>query len=108
MKILLPVSVFSPEPVTSALMNYDLAMALIEKHDVTVVRPFPSRPIGKDYRDYKADYPFKCVTIDTFRCPEAKLIGRMRESVSFGQACAKYIEAHKEEIDCVYNGGWQL
>lgn len=107
-RILLPVSVFDPEPVTSALLNLDLAYALAEKYDVTVVRPYPSRPVGADYSNYKAKYPFKCITVETYRCPESKLFGRMRESISFGLACARYIEKHHNEIDCILNGGWQL
>ena len=108
MNILLAVSVFSPEPVTSALMNFDLAIALSRNHNVTVVRPHPSRPLGKKIDDYGAEYPFKCIMVDSYRCPESKLFGRMKESISFGRVCANYIENHKDEIDVVYNGGWQL
>lgn len=97
-----------PEPVTTALMNYDLALALSNEHNVTVVRPKPTRPIGKDYSEIKENYTFKCITLESFTCPESKLMGRMKESVSFGNACAAYIEEHKAEIDVVYNASWQL
>lgn len=106
--ILIVSGVFLPEPVTTALMNYDLALALSKEHFVTVVRPKPTRPIGKDYSGIKEDYPFKCITLKSFTCPESKLIGRMKESMSFGNACAKYIEEHKSQIDVVYNASWQL
>ncbi len=106
--ILIVSGVFVPEPVTSALMNYDLALELSKGNNVTVVRPVPTRPIGKEYTDYNENFPFKCITLDSFTCPESKLIGRMRESVSFGKACASYIDQHKNEIDVVYNASWQL
>lgn len=106
--ILIVSGVFVPEPVTTALMNYDLALALSKEHNVTVVRPKPTRPIGKVYSGIKEDYPFKCITLESFTCPESRLIGRMKESVSFGKACAAYIEEHKAEIDVVYNASWQL
>lgn len=106
--ILIVSGVFVPEPVTTALMNYDLALALSKEHNVIVVRPKPTRPIGKDYSGIKEDYPFKCITLDSYTCPESKLIGRMKESKSFGKACAAYIEEHKAEIDVVYNASWQL
>lgn len=108
MNILIVSGVFVPEPVTTAMMNYDLALALSKEHKVTVVRPKPTRPIGKDYSGAREEYPFKCLTLDSFTCPESKLIGRMKESMSFGKACAMYIEEHKSEIDVVYNASWQL
>lgn len=107
-KVLIISGVFVPEPLTSAMMNYDLAVALHQKYEVTVLRPKPTRPIGKDYSSCHEDYPFECITLHSFTCPESKLIGRFKESVSFGNACKDYILAHKEEIDFVYNASWQL
>ena len=107
-KILIITGVFPPEPVTSAMMNYDLALALSKYHNVTVLRPMPTRPVGKDYTRYKTDYPFKCITVDSFTCPESRLIGRFKESISFGRECASYIKKHSKEIDVVYNASWQL
>lgn len=106
--ILIISGVFDPEPVTSAMMNYDLAVALAKEHKVTVLRPKPTRPVGKDYSTYKEDYPFKCITLDSYTCPESKLLGRFKESISFGRACVKYIKSHNKEIDVVYNASWQL
>lgn len=106
--ILIISGVFVPEPLTSAVMNYDLAVALQGKYSVTVLRPYPTRPIGKDYSSYQEKYPFRCITLPSFTCPESKLIGRFRESISFGKACKEYILAHQKEIDFVYNASWQL
>lgn len=106
--ILIISGVFVPEPLTSAQMNYDLAVELAKKHKVTVLRPRPSRPIGKDYQYDDTSYPFECVTLDSYTHPQSELIGRFKESMSFGKACKKYIREHKSEIDVVYNDGWQL
>lgn len=108
MNILVLSGVFIPEPVTSALLNYDLALALSNEHNVTVLRQKPTRPVGKDYSGYKEDYPFKCVTLDSYTCPESKLIGRFRESYSYGKHCADYIRKHYKEFDVVYNDSWAL
>lgn len=107
-RILIISAVFHPEPLTSAMMNYDLAVELATKHNVTVLRPKPSRPIGKDYHYDDNLYPFKCITLDSYTHPQSELIGRFKESISFGQVCKKYIREHKDEIDVVYNDGWQL
>lgn len=106
--ILIVSGVFYPEPVTSAVMNYDLAKELSKEHNVTVLRPRPTRPLGKDFSNYKEDYTFKCITLDSYTCPESKLLGRFWESISFGEKCASYIKAHRKEIDVVYNSSWQL
>lgn len=106
--ILIVSGVFHPEPLTTAIMNYDLAIELAKNHNVTVIRPRPTRPIGKNYDGYEVDYPFKCIELKSFTYPESKLFGRMKESRSFGNACAKYIREHKSEITVVYNASWQL
>ena len=64
--ILIISAVFHPEPLTSAMMNYDLAVGLVKEHNVTVLRPKPTRPIGKDYQYDDTSYPFKCITLDSY------------------------------------------
>jgi hypothetical protein len=59
-----------------------------------------------DY-DY-AGLPFEVIEFDAYTCPASSLIGRMRESLSHGRWCAKYIRQHHEEIDFVYNDSWHL
>ena len=102
-------SVFLPEQVTSALMSYDIVRVLAKKYKVTVIRPHPSRPVGAhfDNMELKSE-DFEHVLVDSFICPESRLVGRMKESISFGKQCVKYITDHKEEIDFIYNGAWQL
>ena len=108
-KILIISAVFPPEQVTSALMNYDLAVELSKEYDVTVLRPYPTRPIGMKF-DYRGmgDEPFETILIDSYTHPQSSLIGRFRESIDFGRKCAAYIETHHEEIAFIYNNPWQL
>ena len=108
-KILIISAVFPPEQVTSALMNYDLARALSKDYDVTVLRPYPTRPIGMRF-DYTGmgDEPFETILIDSYTHPQSQLIGRFKESIDFGKKCAQYIREHHNEIAFIYNNPWQL
>lgn len=108
--ILICASVFPPDAVTSAYLNIDLANAISKEGPVTVIRPYPSRPKGVTYtdKDIKQYDNFETVLVDSFRCPSSKLLGRFRESISFGRACQKYIEKHHSEIDFIYNHSWHL
>lgn len=108
-KVLIVSAVFPPEQVTSALLNYDLARELSKKYDVTVLRPFPTRPFGMkfDYDGLK-DEPFKTILINSFTYPQSELIGRFIESNDFGRKSVAYIKEHHNEIAFVYNDGWQL
>lgn len=108
-RILIISAVFPPEQVTSALMTYDIAKELSKSYKVTVLRTRPTRPIGAHFNNEElAGEPFETVLVDSYTCPESRLIGRMKESISFSKQCVKYIKAHKEEIDFIYNGAWQL
>ena len=108
-KVLIISAVFPPEQVTSALLNYDMAKELARKYDVTVLRPYPTRPIGMkfDYDGLKEE-PFETILINSYTHPQSQLIGRFRESYDFGRKCADYIKKHHKEIDAIYNGPWQL
>jgi glycosyltransferase involved in cell wall biosynthesis len=108
-KILIISGVFPPEQVTSALLNYDMAKELAKKYTVTVLRPYPTRPIGMKF-DYRGlpDEPFETVLIDSYTCPESQLKGRFKESIDFGNKCASFIEEHNDEIAFIYNNPWQL
>lgn len=90
-------------------MTYDIAKELSKTHNVTVLRPCPTRPIGAHFEDVELKgEPFETVLVDSFTCPESRLMGRMKESISFSKQCVKYIKAHKDEIAFIYNGAWQL
>jgi len=107
--VLIVSSVFPPEQVTSAFLNYDLAKVLSRESEVTVLRPRPTRPIGASFPDEEwRDPDFKTIQIDSYTHPESNLLGRFKESVDFSRRVARYIKAHRSEIDFVYNDGWQL
>lgn len=108
-KILIISAVFPPEQVTSALMTYDIVKELSKKFIVTVLRPRPTRPIGAHFGNPELiDEPFESILMDSYTCPESHIFGRMKESISFSKECVKYIKAHKEDIDFIYNGAWHL
>ena len=106
--ILIVSCVFPPEQVTSAFLNYYLAKALAKDYKVIVLRPRPTRPIGASFDEGWSDPDFETVLIDSYTHPESELKGRFKESRDFGKKTVEYIKAHKNEIDFVYNDGWQL
>lgn len=106
--ILIISAVFPPEQVTSAFLNYDLAKALAQDYQVTVLRPRPTRPIGVTFQEGWYDPDFETVLIDSYTHPKSELIGRFKEARDFSKKSVEYIKAHKDEIDFVYNDGWQL
>lgn len=108
-KVLIITGVFPPEQVTSALLNYDLAKELSKKYKVTVLRPYPTRPIGMEFNyDGLKNEPFETILIDSYTHPQSRLLGRFRESFDFGIKCAAYIKEHHQEISFIYNNPWQL
>ena len=108
-RLLIISAVFPPEQVTSAFLNYDLAHELAKEYDVTVLRPYPTRPIGARFDSTEVeDSSFKTILIDSYTHPQSELIGRFKESNDFGRLCVAYIKEHHKEIDFVYNDGWQL
>ena len=108
-EILIISAVFPPEQVTSALLNYDLAHKLGESYPVTVLRPYPTRPIGMRFEyNRMTDESFETVLIDSYTHPESQLKGRLKESLDFGRKCAEYIKEHHNEIAVIYNNPWQL
>ena len=108
-KILIVTGVFPPEQVTSALMNYDLAVELSKNYEVTVLRPYPTRPIGMMFTDANiGNVPFKTILINSYTNPASQLFGRFRESNDFGLKCSIYIKENHKDIDFIYDNPWQL
>ena len=108
-RILIISAVFPPEQVTSAFLNYDLAHELAKDYEVAVLRPYPTRPIGAKFDSVEVeDKSLKMILIDSYTHPQSELIGRFKESNDFGRKSATYIKEHHNEIDFVYNDGWQL
>lgn len=108
-RVLIVSAVFPPEQVTSALMNFDLAKALSKNYDVTILRPYPTRPIGARFESSDVqDHSFKTILVDSYTHPQSELLGRFKESNDFGNKSVEYIRQHHDEIDFIYNDGWQL
>ena len=109
MKILIITCVFPPEPLVSANLSYDLALSLHELHEVTVLSPRPTRPMGYDFsRVLKPQHPFRHIILPSYTHPQSALVGRFRESYSFGRACMKYIHKYHHKIDIIYLNTWPL
>lgn len=107
--IIIVSAVFPPEQVTSAFLNYDLAHELAKELEVTVLRPYPTRPTGTKFDSVEVeDRSFRTVLIESYTYPQSELLGRFRESIDFGRKSAAYIKMHHKEIGFVYNDGWQL
>ena len=74
-----------------------------------MLTPKPSRPMGFDFSKTKAvEGKFKQIILDSYVHPKSSIGGRFRESYSFGKAAVRYIKEYHEEIDFVYNDGWQF
>lgn len=101
-------AVYPPEPVVSAKLSLDLYNELKSKgYNVRILHPQPTRPNGFSF-DYKVTGGVDEITTQSYVCPQSSLIGRMRESWSFGKACSKYIKEHRSEISCIYANAWPM
>lgn len=102
--ILIISAVFSPEPVVSATLSYDIAHEMSTKHDVTVLSPRPTRPLGYIFDQSNIFSQFKHQVAKSFTSPTSSVIGRLRESLSFGIASYKFIV--NNNFDIVYINTW--
>lgn len=110
MGVLIVSAVFPPEPIVSSKLSFDLYKALNERNiKAIVIHPTPTRPFGfrPDTQTIGLIGPDE-VTTKSYVCPRSSLIGRTRESWSFGRACEKYIAEHKDEISCIYANAWPM
>lgn len=101
-------AVYPPEPIVSAKLSFDLYSELKNKgKKVKVIHPLPTRPNGFAFADEVLKIEDE-ITTESYVCPQSSLIGRMRESWSFGKACSKYIKEHYTEISCIYANAWPM
>ena len=108
-KILIVSSVFPPEPVVSATLSLDIAEKLCAMgKEVVVVCPRPSRPLNYVFDNGKKDYPFELYVLESYVYPESRIIGRTRESYSFGKAVERFFKHYPHPIDAVYANTWAL
>ena len=108
MNILIVSAVFSPEPIVSAKLSEDLAIELSKSNIVSVISPKPTRPFGFTFAKKDIKKTFSLINLDSYTCPKSNLLGRFRESYSFGIACKKYIKKNKNEIDIIYMNSWPI
>lgn len=107
--ILIVSCVFPPEPVVSANLSYDIALMIHQEGGrVVVLSPKASRPQNYEFPKTTEQLPFEHIITDSFVCPQSKLLGRFRESYSFGKATYSFIKEHKEDIDVIYANTWPL
>lgn len=100
--------VFPPEPVVSSRLSSDLYKSLKENSkEVRVLHPKPTRPNGFDFCDTLTVSKDEIVA-DSYTCPQSSLVGRIKESISFGRYCARYIKAHHNEIALIYANTWPM
>lgn len=101
-------AVYPPEPVVSARLSSDLYHNLKDRGlSVRVIHPCPTRPNGFVFDSKQTLSPDEIVT-DSFTCPQSSLMGRIRESFSFGRSCSEYIAKHHEEIALIYANTWPM
>lgn len=108
-KILIVSAVFPPEPVVSAMLSYDIAMELCRQgKEVIVLSPKPSRPLNYEFEDSQESYPFEHIVLDSYIYPASRIVGRTRESYSYGKATARFIDNYPHPIDAIYANTWPL
>jgi glycosyltransferase involved in cell wall biosynthesis len=103
-------AVFPPEPVVSAKLSFDLAKELAKKKSVVIISPNPTRPYQFNFEGKRncVDADFNHIIADSYTYPQSGLIGRMRESYSFGKYCYRFIQKDKDAIECIYANTWPL
>jgi glycosyltransferase involved in cell wall biosynthesis len=117
LNIVLLSAVYPPEPQVSARMSFDLANYLESKrHNITVVCPRPSRPLLSDYSNYenisapiiKIEGKIKVVRLNSFVYPKSGIVGRLRESLSFGRLAINHLSKKIDRPDVIYVNSWPL
>jgi glycosyltransferase involved in cell wall biosynthesis len=114
MKIVIVSCVAPPETVVAGRVNYDICEYLSSKgNNITLITPFPSRPLGKFERNdspkeelIEVDENFVLVRINSFQSPQFKFLMRLFESFSFGYKSAKYINKNISSVDLIYATPW--
>ncbi len=107
-KILIISAVFLPEPVVSAMLSRDITEELSKKNQVVVLCPRPTRPHGFRFEKYFEAANYEVVRLDSFTYPASKVVGRLRESYSFGRYSANFLRENSAIINCIYINSWPL
>lgn len=106
--ILLVSCVYPPEPVVSARLSSDIRNSLLQRGcRIQVIHPRPTRPDGFDFKRSE-DADSDEVIVESYTCPASSLLGRFRESISFGVATFNYIKEHTNDFAAIYANTWPL
>ena len=106
--ILIISAVFPPEPLVSATLSSDIAEELSRNHSVVVLCPKPTRPLGFTFEKKFEPGNYKLEHLNSFTCASSDLLGRFRESYSFGIHSMRYIKKNSKQIDGIYVNSWPL
>ena len=108
--------VFPPEPVVSARTSQDIAAGLAGcGYEVMVVAPYPSRPGGRIYPNYRrrllphSAHSHRYTVTRTYSIPSAKSTrsSRFIENISFGISSAAYLLfARRPKV--IYANSWPV
>jgi len=118
MRVAIINAVFPPEPVVSAQIGRDLAEELTLRGVATqVVCPFPTRSLGVNYSasllesgivNESAVDGYAIARVPSFTAPASNLIGRLRESWSFGRQSCAFLSRQSVQPDVIYANTWPL
>lgn len=108
-RVLIVNCVFYPEPVVSSIIGQNIAESLSRlDYEVTVIAPKPSRPYGFNFVNKIKITDYHLFNLNTYTHPKSGIIGRLRESISFGIASYKFIIKSSKKYDIVYMNTWPL
>ena len=106
--ILIVSCVYPPEPVVSARLSADIYKSLKDAgRTVRVLHPKPTRPNGYKFNE-NIQVDDDEIVASSYTCPQSNLLGRFRESWSFGKATYAYIKKNHEDIESIYTNTWPL
>lgn len=117
MKFVISAAVYPPEGLVAGRMASDLAVELHSQgHGVTVLAPFPSRPIGTVFPGFENRRQIHVTQTDgitvirlpSYTQPESSIMGRARESWSFGQAVSQWLKENGRDISAIFDVNWPL
>lgn len=109
-------AVFPPEPGVSAKTSADIAKELVKAgHTVKVIAPYPSRPSGRIYSEYRRSLWGKAFHIDGYavlhvfssQSRHSTMLSRLWENLTFGitSALALFFGA---KPDAIYSNSWPI
>ena len=116
MRILIVTCVYPPEPVISAQTSAQIAEEMAGLgHQVKVLAPFPSRPMGQMYPQYErgllqretCPQGYEIVRCFSFFSSVSSLLSRFLENISFGLSVF-FVLLFSPRADIVYGNTWPI